>query len=261
MNAFGKLRYFSTGVDSRPVDLTIVVPCLNESENIETILNEIRTVISGETFATEIVVVDDQSDNTTYEVAREWARKNDTALAVQVITRPLRRRGYGAVVRHGIVYGRGRYCIPVAADGVDPIQLIPRLYEEMEKGAFVAQCSRYIREGDDRTIPFKYKFCQFFFRLGVRIALAQNIPDSTYAFKMFRRREMLAVSLSQNRFSISPEITFKAILMGGKIVYVPGAQGVRSRGVSKFKFYKEGLGYGYCLARALLHRLGLVLWF
>jgi dolichol-phosphate mannosyltransferase len=51
------------------------------------------------------------------------------------------------------------------------------------------------------------------------------------------------------------------MLMEWNIVYVPGTQGGRSRGVSKFKYYIQGLGYGYCLARAFLHRLGLVLWF
>jgi hypothetical protein len=165
------------------------------------------------------------------------------------------------VVRYGAAYGEGRYCIFVSADAVDPVHLLPSLYGEMERGAVLAQCSRYIRSGDDRTIPFSYKFFQFFFRIGVLIALGQKIPDSTYAFKMFRRREMLGVGLSSNRFNISPEITFKSILIGGEVSYVPGAQGVRQGGASKFVFYKEGVGYGYCLLRAFLHRLGLVYWF
>jgi dolichol-phosphate mannosyltransferase len=93
------------------------------------------------------------------------------------------------------------------------------------------------------------------------MVLGQRIPDSTYAFKMFRRRETLGFGLSQNRFSISPEITFKSILMGGTVKYIAGAQGVRVYGVSKFVFRKEGIGYGYCLVRAFLHRLNLVYWF
>ena len=78
---------------------------------------------------------------------------------------------------------------------------------------------------------------------------------------MFRRREMLGVGLSQNRFSISPEITFKSILQGGEVAYIPGSQGVRERGVSKFLFRKEGIGFSYCLLRAFLHRTRLAYWF
>ncbi|MFD1793283.1 glycosyltransferase [Ochrobactrum teleogrylli] len=173
----------------------------------------------------------------------------------------MHRRGYGAVVRYGAAHGVGRYCIFVSADAVDPISLIPQLYEEMEKGATLAQCSRYLADGDANTIPFKYKFFQFFFRIGVRIALGQYIPDSTYAFKMFKRRQALGIGLAQNRFGIGPEITFKSILTGGEIKYIHGAQGVRARGVSKFIFHKEGIGFGYCLLRAFLHRRKIVYWF
>jgi glycosyltransferase involved in cell wall biosynthesis len=245
----------------REVDLTIVVPCLNESENIIGILESLKTTLAGQPMTCEVVVVDDKSDDDTYTKATRWAQENADSLPVCVLKRPLHRRGYGAVVRYGYAHGMGRYCIPVSADAVDPIQLIPPLYQEMEKGAVMAQCSRYLRAGDNSTIPFKYKFCQFFFRLGVRIALGQYIPDSTYAFKMCRRREMLGVGLSQNRFSISPEITFKSILIGGRVAYIPGAQSTRQRGVSKFIFHKEGLGFAYCLFRAFLHRYKLVYWF
>lgn len=250
-----------TAPSATPVDLTIVVPCLNEEENIEAILTQIRDVIANQPFTTEIIVVDDQSEDDTVKRAEHWAKGEGAGCYVSVLQRPLHRRGYGAVVRYGTAYGTGRYCIFVSADAVDPIQLIPKFYEEMQNGATMVQCSRYLKEGDDSTIPFKYKFFQFFFRWGVRIALGQKIVDSTYAFKMFDRREMLSVGMRQNRFSISPEISFKSILRGGKIVYVPGAQGTRERGVSKFIFRKEGLGFGYCLLRAFLHRHKLIFWF
>lgn len=248
-------------LSEKAIDLTIVVPCLNEAENIVLILNNIQEAVGNQSFTTEIIVVDDQSDDQTFTIASKWAKEH-AEIPTKVLARPLHRRGYGAVVRYGAAHGVGRYCIFVSADAVDPIHLIPQLYNEMEKGFALAQCSRYIKSEDSHTIPFKYKFFQFFFRLGVRIALGQYIPDSTYAFKMFPRSEMLSVGLSQNRFSISPEITFKALLMKeGKVSYIPGAQGVRQRGVSKFIFFKEGFGFGYCLMRAFLHRYNLIYWF
>ena len=243
------------------IDLTIVVPCLNEVENIQGTLDNIYNTLQGKALTYEIIVVDDISEDETYAVASEWAQQHKGLVPVKVITRSLHRRGYGAVVRYGTAYGSGRYCIFVSADNVDPVHLIPQLYEEMENGAILAQCSRYIRAGDDSTIPFSYKFYQFFFRIGVHIAIGYSIPDSTYAFKMFRRRELLGVGLSSNRFNISPEITFKSILVGGKVSYVPGAQGVRKGGKSKFIFHKEGSGYGYCLIRAFFHRFNLIYWF
>lgn len=251
-----------TGAEEEPqIDLTIVVPCLNEVENIIGTLDNVYNTLKEQFLSYEIIVVDDISEDETFAVASEWAKQHEGLLHIKVIQRSLHRRGYGAVVRYGTAYGTGRYCIFVSADNVDPVHLIPELFREMEEGAILAQCSRYIRAGDDSTIPFSYKFFQFFFRIGVRIAVGYSIPDSTYAFKMFRRRELLGVGLSSNRFNISPEITFKSILIGGEVAYVPGAQGVRQGGKSKFIFHKEGLGYGYCLIRTFLHRHKLIYWF
>jgi glycosyltransferase involved in cell wall biosynthesis len=243
------------------LDLTIVIPCLNEVENIVGTLDNVYRTLKDQALKYEIIVVDDVSEDDTFAVAMQWAGKHKGQIPVRVIQRALHRRGYGAVVRYGTAYGSGRYCIFVSADNVDPVHLIPQMYREMETGAILAQCSRYIRAGDDSTIPFSYKFYQFFFRIGVRLAIGYSIPDSTYAFKMFRRRELLGVGLSSNRFNISPEITFKSILIGGQVAYIPGAQGVRQGGKSKFIFHKEGLGYGYCLIRAFFHRHKLVYWF
>jgi glycosyltransferase involved in cell wall biosynthesis len=232
------------------VDLTIVIPCLNEADNIQLILDQVRSVIVGQPFLAEVVVVDDMSSDRTLALATEWAATHGADCRVSVVQRPLHRRGYGAAVRYGVAHGIGRYAIFVSADSVDPIQLIPEMYEKMEQGFILAQCSRYSKPGDDSTIPFKYKFFQFFFRIGVRVALGQRIADSTYAFKMFQRREMLGVGLTQNRFNISPEITFKSVLRGGRIAYLPGAQGTRER-----------VGFGYCLLRAFLHRRNVIYWF
>lgn len=247
--------------EATDVDLTIVIPCLNEEDNIELILDQVRAVLADQSFNAEIVVIDDMSDDRTLLLAERWANGPGRDYRISVVQRPMHRRGYGAAVRWGVSHGIGRYCIFVSADAVDPIQLIPQMYEQMERGFVLAQCSRYSNRGDDSTIPFKYKFCQFVFRIGVRIAIGQRIADSTYAFKMFQRREMLGVGRTQNRFSISPEITFKSILSGGRISYIPGAQGTREWGTSKFVFHKEGLGFGYCLLRAFLHRTKLIYWF
>lgn len=263
-NAFDKRRRpdeskseFQQGV----VDLTIVVPCLNEETNVVEILDNLKDLLITAHFVAEIIIVDDNSDDSTQTLALKWVQSHNHLLRARVVARTLKRRGYGAAVRYGAAHGIGKYCIFVSADAVDPIQLIPELYEAMERGAILAQCSRYMQPGDDRTIPFSYKFFQFFFRFGVFLALGHRIPDTTYAFKMFRRMETLGLGLTQNRFSISPEITFKSILTGGQIAYIPGAQGTRARGESKFKFHKEGIGFGYCLIRAWLHRYNLIYWF
>ena len=242
-------------------DLTIVVPCLNEEANVTLILDRIVGVLEGSAIPCEIIIVDDQSDDGTFAAAEDSARRYANKHPIRVVRRPLHRRGYGAAVRWGVAHGTGKYCIFVAADGVDPVELIPDFYRRMEAGATLVQCSRYLVESDNATIPFKYKFYQFFYRFGVRFALGHFIADSTYAFKMFRRIDMVGMGLQQNRFSVSPEITFKTLLGGGRVEYVAAGQGTRQIGASKFYFRREAFGYGYVLLRAWLHRMGLAFWF
>ena len=243
-------------------DLSIIVPCLNEAENVELVIKNILQVVdSMKDCSYEIVIVDDQSEDDTYKVAKKLIIEENIENKVHLICRNLRRRGYGAVVRYGVAHAMGKYAIFVSADMVDPIEHLPAFFSMMNEGADLVQCSRYQNEGDTATIPFIYKFWQFFYRRFVRIFLGTHLTDTTYAFKMFKRTDLLAMGLTQNRFSISPEITFKVLLSGGKIVSFAAQQGVRVYGISKFKFIKEAFGYSYVLLRALLHRTGVIYWF
>lgn len=245
-------------------DLSIIVPCLNEAENVEQVLENILQVTDKiQDCASEIIVVDDQSEDDTFNIAQKFILSRNLEDRIFLIRRNLKRRGYGAVVRYGVAHAYGRYAIFVSADMVDPIEHLPVFYQMMESGGGVdlVQCSRYQTPGDTDTIPFIYKFWQFFYRRLVKLILGTALSDTTYAFKMFKRRELLAMGLAQNRFSISPEITFKVILSNGKVESFAAPQSTRVFGVSKFKFTKEAFGYGYVLFRALLHRIGIVLWF
>ena len=237
-------------------ELSIIMPCLNEAENLRFILDRLSCVCERSHLDVETLIVDDSSDDNTYSTAIQL-QSNHPSLNIHVFQRPRPRCGYGAVVRYGMERAAGNYCIFVSADGVDPLELIPLFLEHVRNGTELVQCSRYLNKNDNKNIPLKYKFFHIIYRTLVRVIFREKIPDSTYAFKMFDRARLMSLGLRSNRFSISPEITFKTILNGGKIIFIPSSQGVRQRDVSKFIFNKEGYGYVYVLYRALLHRLGI----
>jgi dolichol-phosphate mannosyltransferase len=256
------LEIFASNGVKKECDLSIIVPCLNEAENVEQCLTNILQVIDTIPNCTsEIVVVDDQSEDETFIVTQDFINKGNLEDRIILVKRNLKRRGYGAVVRYGVAHAHGRYAIFVSADMVDPIEHLPVFYQMMEEGADLVQCNRYQNPGDTTSIPFIYLFWQFFYRRFVSLILGTKLTDTTYAFKMFKRTDLLAVGLAQNRFSISPEITFKVLLSGGSVQSFAAPQGTRVNGISKFKFVKEAYGYGYVLLRSLLHRMGVILWF
>ncbi len=239
------------------VELSIIVPCLNEEDNITEALDLLKKNLSDTTY--EVIIVDDQSADMTFDKSIEWVTNNNVK-NYKVLRRPLERRGYGAVIKFGLAYAKGKYVTFYSADMVDPIHLLPNMLELVRKNDLV-QVSRYQNPANAKDIPFKYKFFQFFFRRFVRISLGKSVADSTYAFKIFNRRKILSLGLSSNRFSISPEIFFKGFLAGYKIAFVEGAQTHREHGVSKFIFHKEGVGFIWCLIRAFLHRKRISYWF
>jgi dolichol-phosphate mannosyltransferase len=241
-------------------ELSIIVPCLDEQDNVQITLGMIGDVLRGSGVNRfEILVLDDASSDQTFQRSVEYGHAHPE-LNVRTFRRPQPRRGYGAIVRHGVANARGTFCIPVSGDGVDPVDLIPEMLEQARTGADLVQCSRYHRSDDAATIPLSYKTLQTGWRTLIRLITGQRFPDSTYAFKMFRRGDALSRGITANGFSIGPEIFFKTYLGGGSIAYVYSRQGTRRHGKSKFFFRREFFGFSYVLARVFLHRSG-VLWF
>jgi hypothetical protein len=130
---------------------------------------------------------------------------------------------------------------------------------QMRQGAQLAQATRYLDPSDTRQVKFLFRLYQALYRFSIRALLGLKVSDSTYGFKMFDRVFILSLGINRNGFSLCPEITVKSLLAGGKVVYVPSAV-QRVPGASPFQLRREGIGYFLVVARAFLHRLGL-LWF
>ena len=241
------------------VKLSVIVPCLDEEQNITETLDWLTEALILLPIKSEIIVVDDLSQDKTFDFAKRYAANSD--VQIRVFRKELHRRGYGAVIKYGMAQSNADYVTFVSADRVDPIEILSDMLKTLNSGYDLVQCSRYLDKSNTSTIPFKYKFFQFFFRYFAFLALGRKIADSTYAFKMFKRKKILALGVSSNRFNISPEIMFKAVLANYTFEFISAGQGERLIGESKFNFKKEGFGFCMCLIRAFLHRKGIVFWF
>jgi glycosyltransferase involved in cell wall biosynthesis len=218
-------------------------------------------VIAQAMLPTEVLVIDGGSTDDTPAVAAELAGKYPGMhLRVLQRARPQARLGFGTLVRYGLAYSTSRYCALVAADGSDPLDLLPKLVAELRAGNQLAICSRYV-ESSGVGIEARFRVYQHVYRAAVKTLLSTTITDSTNGFRVFDRKYVQALGLSSNRFSVCPEITFKVLLSGGKVAFVPGQPQTRPGQVApKFALPHEILGYAHVLGRAGLHRLG-ISWF
>lgn len=240
-------------------ELTILVPCLNEADSLPALMERLEKVCVSADVDVETIILDDASIDGTIDVAKSL-RTMHKELNIRIVHRFQPRRGFGALIRYGVAYATGRYCLLVAADGAHPIEELPVYLQHARNGAQLVQCSRYERAEDQRNIPRRFKSYQALYRGFVRLLLGWDIRDPTCSFKLLDRIYLLAIGIRANSLSVVPEITFKVKLSGGKIAFVPGSQSFRPRGISQFRFFREAVSYGYVLLRAWLHRIGFA-WF
>lgn len=236
--------------------MSFIVPALNEELNLPFLFERLLSIQAKLGLPSEILVVDDASDDRTFEVARAAAQAHPQI-------RPLRKslpHGLGAGVRLGLEHARGRVGIVVMADGVDPLEdAVPRFCEKaLHEGCQLVLLSRYVEPGDADSIPASYKIFHRIFRSFTANVLGIPHPDTTYAFRAFDVAFVRALSLRSTGFEISPEMTFRTFFAGAKIGEVPGRQSRRVRGKSSFRFSRVALPYLRVAALGALMRVGLL---
>ena len=107
-----------------PVDLTILVPSYNEKESLPELLSWIHRALDPENLSMEIIIVDDGSDDGTWDAVKELAAADSAVRAIQF------RRNYGksAALFCGFKEARGRVVVTMDADLQDSPEEVPEMY-------------------------------------------------------------------------------------------------------------------------------------
>lgn len=111
-------------VADRPL-VSVVIPCLNEAENIEQCVAKARSVLERNGIPGEVVVADNDSDDGSRELA--------VAAGARVVHEP--RRGYGSAYLAGFAAARGEFIVMGDADLTYDFDEIPRFLAELQDGA------------------------------------------------------------------------------------------------------------------------------
>lgn len=123
--------------------LSVVLPTYNERENILLMMREIVRLLADRSF--EIIVVDDNSPDGTWQVVEEFAREHPQVR----LLRRMNARGLTSAYNDGIKHARGRLVMWMDVDFSMSPERIPALLRAIEKGADVAVGSRYVYGGGD----------------------------------------------------------------------------------------------------------------
>jgi dolichol-phosphate mannosyltransferase len=211
--------------EAGPLSISIVIPALNERECIGPLLREIAESTANLPI-TEIIVVDDGSDDGMGDVIRDLKSKLDKIRLV----RHAQRRGQSTATYTGISAARGDLIVTLDADGQnDPagIELLYTAYvREADRGRIMVAGQR--RKRQDNLVR---RFSSRVANTVRRWILDDGVRDTGCSLKLFRRSDFMALPFFDHIHRFIPAL-MKA--SGVRIVIVEVAHRPRERGISKY---------------------------
>ena len=162
------------------IDLTVVVPVYNESENISSLYQRLRHVMVRMGLSCELIFINDGSTDDSLDALRKMAKSDDTVRYLDFS----RNFGHQIAVMAGLDHSRGDSVVIIDADLQDPPELIEELYEKMQEGYDVVYARRRSRKGESLM---KKLTARVFYRL-LQAITSVTIPVDTGDFRIISRR-------------------------------------------------------------------------
>ncbi|MEM5773336.1 MAG: glycosyltransferase family 2 protein [Candidatus Aenigmatarchaeota archaeon] len=214
----------------KKIKVSIIIPTLNEEENIPLILKEIKKFFSQRRdYSYEIIVVDGYSQDKTVEVAKRFGCKivyDDS--------------GKGSAILKGMKASKGEIIITMDADmSQRPIEL-GLMIEGIRAGYDIVMGSRFIQGGGTEDMPWYRKLGNKFFVFLVNLFWKTKYTDLCYGYRSFKNGVWKKLRLKSSGFGIETEISIKAAKMGFKVLEVPSFEKKRLYGEGKLKTFKHG---------------------
>ena len=229
--------------------LSVIVPVYNEVRTIDLILEKVRRSPVDK----EIIVVDGASQDGTVEKLREQEKFDDTRVIYQKT-----RKGRGNALKVGMKQARGELIIFQDADlELDPEDYPALVAPILNDEADVVFGSRFLG-GKPVMTPLQYagnKVINFFVNLLFRPELGRRrLTDVETCYQVFRRECVKGLTVKNNEFAFTVELTAKFIKAGHRLAEIPIAYYPRGRAEGKKIYWGDGFASLWTL---FLVRIGL----
>ena len=211
------------------LDLTVLLPVLDERENVAALLPRLTRILAALGVAHEVLVVDGGSRDGTADTARALGAR------VLVQTSP----GYGAALRQGFAEANGEFVLTLDADLSHDPDFIGRLWRA-RMSAEVIIASRYVR-GGMAYMPWHRKVLSRVLNRFFAFGLALPVRDLSSGFRLYRARVLNSLSLRGQNFEILEEVVVRAYMAGWRVREIPFTYYPRERGTSHARIVPFGL--------------------
>ena len=202
-------------IDDQEIELSIVMPCLNEADTLATCILKCNQVIQEHGLAAEVIIADNGSTDGSIEIARQHG-----ARVVHVTA-----KGYGNALKGGIQAARGKYVIMGDADDSYNFLELPKFVEKLREGKQLVQGCRLPGGGGQvlpGAMPFSHRWLgNPMFSAMVKRMFKAPINDVYCGLRGFRRDFYQELDLRCCGMEFATEMIIKASLFDGDIAEVP----------------------------------------
>ena len=193
-------------------ELTILMPCLNEAETLETCIRKALGYLERAGVDGEVVIADNGSTDGSQDIARR--------LGARVV--PIAERGYGAALIGGIAAARGRYVIMGDADDSYDFSALDPFLERLREGAQLVMGNRFRGGIAPGAMPPLHKYLGNPVLSGIgALFFKPGVKDFHCGLRGFDRDAVLALGLRTSGMEFASEMVVEACLAKLRITEVP----------------------------------------
>jgi dolichol-phosphate mannosyltransferase len=205
-----------------PVDLSIVVPVLNEREAIPELLIELERTLSSRKRSFEVVIIDDGSTDGTFDLVEREAAARPWLRGVKL------RRNFGKsdALAAGFAHTDGATIVTIDGDGQDDPADIPRLIERLDQGADLVSGWKL-----DRRDPVTRRIASRFFNRVTSHSAGLEMHDMNCGLKAYRGECARSLEIYGELHRFIPVL---AAQKGWRVAETPVNHRAREHGRSKF---------------------------
>lgn len=194
------------------IELTILMPCLNEAETIGVCVNKALAFLAKRGISGEVLIADNGSTDGSQEIA--------AGLGARVVA--VADKGYGAALRGGISRARGRYIIMGDADDSYDFSALEAFVDRLRDGADLVMGNRFLGGIERDAMPKLHRYLgnPLLSWLG-RLLFRIDTGDFHCGLRGFKSAAIRSLDLHTTGMEFATEMVVRSALQGLRIEEVP----------------------------------------
>ena len=202
----------STESPAESLDVSVVLPCLDEAETVEIVVSRALSAIERMGRSGEVIVADNGSTDGSQALAE--------AAGARVVH--IDRRGYGAALQGGIEASRGTYVLMADADDSYDLDGIAPFVAALDDGADLVMGNRFAGGVEPGAMPWLHRYVgNPVLSFVGRLFFGSKIRDFHCGLRGFRRDAILGLDLRTTGMEFASEMVVRATLSNLEIAEVP----------------------------------------